>query len=48
LANVAELEGRAADLANMIKTMRRLARTSEQRSRQRATPPSPAKRAGRR
>jgi Cu(I)-responsive transcriptional regulator len=47
LANVAELEDRAADLADMIETMRRLARASEQRGRQRATPSSPAKRARR-
>lgn len=47
LANVAELEARAANLADMIKTMRRLARTSEQQARQRATPSSPAKRARR-
>ena len=48
LASVAELEARAADVADMIRTLRRVAHPSKLPRRQPATRPARAKRAARR
>ena len=48
LASVAELEARAADVADMIRTLRRVAHPSKRPRRQPATRPARAKRAARR